>query len=190
MSILSKQKNYPAIAAAIAFCVSCIFLFVVPRNLANTALAEGSISFIVRIVPAMRQLNDQLPKESEYIALTGAAIWALTPVYAVLVAMMPILDLSFISLARTAAEKLNSGDKKVIGSYCFLSFLVVLLGYGTFFTLWAGHHHTLRGFWLDMVNPFWLTQLATWTTIGLTEYLVCYLILCIGLVLKLKFLGE
>ncbi len=171
LKIFSKRKNYPYVAIAIALIVSFVFTMIVPHEWASTPQAQSYISIISVYVPAMAKLRCILPPDSRYMALTGAAIWGLMPIYLLLALLAPYLDEAFLLDAKKSAKILCLSNKKSLWAFAGLIAVDLVIAVAAFFTVWESAQHYGLGSWMNMLSPNVLTQIITWVFMGLFEFL-------------------
>ena len=188
MKLLATPKYNINLAAIITFLIAFIFVALAPRDWATTHSAQVFISFIASIVPAMEKLRHAVPHGCEYMALTGATIWALLPLYFCMILLMNLSNSDYTKDCDTWIRKVSLKQKEVIYWLFGMPALITFFAYSSLITLWTEFHYSARGFWLDMTSTNIMAQLATWTFIGLMEYLAIFLLFAYirFLVVKLK----
>ena len=187
LRILTRQASYPPVAIVLALMLSFIFNAVIPHGWASMPIAQSYVLIISKYVPAMSELTDLLPPGKEYIALTGAAIWGLMPIYLLIGLLIPYLDKSFLEDTRRYANQLNFGNKKIILSFFALFVIDGVFANFSFFTVWKPAHHYGPGSWMNILSSNAFAQLITWTFVGLAEFLFLWIAIGIFWIIRCKF---
>jgi len=190
LKILSNRKNYPYIAIAIVLIISFIFMVMVPHECASAPMAQSFISTISLYVPAMAKLRYILPPDSEYIVLTGAAVWGLMPVYLLLSLLSPLVDEAFFPDVKKSAEIICFSNKKSLLAFVVLIAADAIMAAGAFFTVWEPSKNYGPGSWMNMLSRNVLTQIITWVFTGLFEFLFVWLSMCIFCIVGYKIFGD